>query len=426
MALLVIVVALTLAVSAMCSLFEAILFSTRTAALEAARVNGHHRASAERFLKMKKDLAGPTSAILILNTIANTAGATVAGMLAAREVGTWFIPTFSVCLTLGILFASEIIPKTYGAVQWRRLWAVVVWPLTFIETMLRPLVYVTQRVARLLVHRQPVRVDSEQEILAMIRLSGRAGEMTPSEQEMLTMVFAFDDVTAADIMVPAERVVSMKREWSTEESLGVARNARHTRYPLVSAGLADAVGLVHIKDLVGLDGSGDIEDLARPVSTLPGTTPIARLLREMQRSGQHMNLVSDLDGNVVGIITLEDVLGQIVGSLDELETPEVVAEGGGKYAVSGAIPMAVLNRRLGLDVEHASDVDTLSSLMVRRLGRPLEPGDEVDLEGVRADVVDVVGTQATRIRLTLATQLEHSDSQNAPARPDPDRSLPRE
>lgn len=413
MALLVTVVVLTLAVSAMCSLFEATLFSTRAATLEAARVAGSHRKSAERFLRMKRQVAIPTSAILILNTIANTAGATVAGMLAAQEIGRWFIPTFSIGLTLGILFISEILPKTYGAVQWRRLWAAIVWPLAAIETMLRPLVYVTQQFANLLVPRRTMRANSEEEILAMIRLSGRAGELTPSEQEMLTTVFAFDEVIAAQVMVPAEEVESLDPGWLMERCLNRARDARHTRYPLTATSLDETIGVVHIKDLVGLEAGASVEDIARPLSMVPGTTPIPRLLREMQRSRQHMNLVTDPNGAVVGIITLEDVLGQIVGPVEELEVPEIVAEGSGRYAVAGSIPMVVLNQRLGLDIDHPSDVDTLSSLMVSKLGRLLEVGDEVELDEITAEVVEVVGTQATRIRLSIASGRAGAD--DAPA-----------
>jgi len=250
MALLFIVVTLTLAISAMCSLFEATLFSTRTAAVEAARVSGRHRGSAERLLRMKRNLARPTSAILILNTIANTAGATVAGMLAAKEVGNWFIPTFSVGLTLAILFISEILPKTYGAVRWRRLWPVIVWPLSAMEALLRPVIYVTQLFARLLVPERSDSPSTEEEILAMIRLSGRAGELTPSEQEMLTTVFAFDEITAAEVMIAAANVVVLKTDWGLKDCLRRARESRHTRYPLSREGLREAIGVVHIKDLV--------------------------------------------------------------------------------------------------------------------------------------------------------------------------------
>ena len=117
------VVAVTLLVSAFCSLLEATLYSTRVSALEAAAKTREHSAAAHRFLEMKKDISVPTPAILILNTVANTAGAAIAGMYAARTIGPAWVLPFSIALTLSILFFSEILPKTYGAVHWRALWS---------------------------------------------------------------------------------------------------------------------------------------------------------------------------------------------------------------------------------------------------------------------------------------------------------------
>ena len=121
-----------------------------------------------------------------------------------------------------------------------------------------------------------------------------------------------------------------------------------------------------------------------------------------------MNLVTDADGDVTGIITLEDVLGQIVGSVDEDSVPEIVAEGDHRYTVAGTTSVVAINRRLGLDLAHPSDVDTISSLMVSKLGRLLEAGDAVDLGQITVEVLEVVGTQATRITLVVQTD-EHAD-----------------
>jgi CBS domain containing-hemolysin-like protein len=401
-----VVVVLTLVTSAACSLFEATLYSTRSAALEAARVGSRNARKAERFLEMKRNIAGPTSAILILNTVANTAGAAVAGMLAAEAYGRWAVPVFSIALTVGILFISEVLPKTYGAMKWRILWPLIVWPVTAVEALLRPLVWITQGFARLFVGADVVSHTTQEEILAMIRLGATAGELTPTELEMLTAVFHLDEIEARQLVIACDDVAVFDASWSVDKCLAIARTVRHTRYPLCKGDLSRTVGLVHIKDLLAIESHADVASIARPVVTVIETIPAHRLLRQMQKSRQHLVVVANANGATTGIVTLEDVLAQIVGAIDEFEpdVPDLLVEGGGRYTVPGRISMVEINRRLGLDIEHPSDADTLSAVMVGRIGRLLQAGDIVELDGAVATVLEVVGNQATRIRIAVHDQ----------------------
>ena len=119
MTVLLIVAGLTVLLSCMCSLFEATLYSTRLGTLEAEKATGKYARRADRLIVMKTNIVQPTSAILVLNTFANTAGATICGMYAAQLMGAGWVPVFSVGLTVAILFVGEILPKTYGATHWR-------------------------------------------------------------------------------------------------------------------------------------------------------------------------------------------------------------------------------------------------------------------------------------------------------------------
>ena len=148
MTLLVLVVFLTVFISAHCSLFESTLFSTRSGTLEACISTGHKDRLAKKFLEMKKSIALPIAAILILNTVANTAGATLAGLYAAEALGPTRVPLFSLFFTLLILFVGEIMPKTLGAVHWRRVWPLCVWPLILLKYALYPAIFITREVCR--------------------------------------------------------------------------------------------------------------------------------------------------------------------------------------------------------------------------------------------------------------------------------------
>ena len=404
MSLLISVVVITLLLSGFCSLLEATLYSTRVASLEAAKAQGKHVQGAEAFLAMKRQIAEPTAAILILNTIANTAGATYAGMLVAQNLGTNAFLLFSAFLTLSILMFSEILPKTYGAVHWRGLWPLLVWPLIAIRRALSPAIWVTEKFSSLITRGRAAPVTTEGEILAMIQLGAKEGEVTPTELELLTSVFQFDETTVREIMVPRHEVVGLEIGLSLDDCLRVVQEHKHTRYPLCRSSLDHAVGTVHIKDLIGLDGteSVDLEPLARPVERLPDQLPIGQVLRVMQGNQSHMALVVDELGSVVGMITLENVIEQIVGAVqDEFDTedPQLASSGPGEWIAHGQLTLTSLNRELDLHLVR-SGVSTLSGLLTSELGRLPRAGDRVRLEEVEAEVVEVQYHRASRVRLT--------------------------
>ena len=404
MGLLIAVVAVTLLVSALCSLFEATLYSTRVVSLEAAKAQGRHAHRAEAFLALKRQIAEPTAAILILNTVANTAGATIAGMLAAQYLGRGSVPLFSVFLTLAILMLSEILPKTYGAVHWRGLWPILVWPLVGVRKFLGPAIWVTEKFSSLFTRGRVVPVTTEGEILAMIHLGAKEGEVSPTELELLTAVFAFDEAMVREIMIPRHEVVFLDEAWSLEECLRFARQHKHTRFPLCSGDLDHAVGVVHVKDLLGLEAGEalDLKACARPLERIPDLLPIREVLRLMQTTQSHLALVVDELGSVVGAITMENVIEQLVGSVEDefdSEEPMLVASDTGGWLAAGQLPLARLNQELELRLSRPG-VSTLSGFLTAELGRLPRPGDRVRLEEVEAEVLEVQSYRARRVRLT--------------------------
>lgn len=405
---------LTVLISAICSLLEATLYSTRMSALEAEKADGERADKAERFIAMKADIAKPTSAILVLNTVANTAGATICGMLAARLLGAKWVPAFSIGLVLAILFIGEILPKTYGATRWKAIWHRIVWPLVVLQKALSPVVKITQKFSDLFSGARGTPTITEDEIQASIELGGQSGELTPSELQLLSAVFRFDDMLTRQVMVPRRDVVFLDVQKPASECFELARTSRHTRFPLCEGSLDEVVGLVHIKDLLGLaaDEGLDLRSVSRELCHVPETMPISQLMREMQNTHQHMALVDDEYGSIVGIVTMENVVEQIVGAVqDEFdsEAPEVEQESPGVYLVNGSVSLERLNRELRLSLE-STDVDTLSGLLVSRIGRLLEAGDTVELEGASAEILEEQGGHAVRVKLTVQSGDEGADS----------------
>ncbi len=265
-------------------------------------------------LAMKHDIAAPTSAILIMNTVANTAGATLAGSLAADALGAPALGPFSVLFTIAILFLAEIIPKTIGAVRWRGIWRFVVWPLLMLQKILSPAIWLTQRATAALVGGNNHKPTTEGEIAAMIRLGASVGELSPTELELLTSVLRFDVMRVSEVLVPRREVTTLGLETSVQEALKVVGESLHTRYPLCSAGLDDAELVVHVKDLCGTGVSPDsrVRECGRPLTRIPETMTLPALMRQMQKTKQHMALVIDEFGSATGIVTMENLIGLLL------------------------------------------------------------------------------------------------------------------
>ena len=163
--------------------------------------------------------------------------------------------------------------------------------------------------------------------------------------------------------------------------------------------------MIHMKDLIGLedDGSFSLRKFARPPRNVPENMPISRLLRHFQATRQHLAFVVDEYSTTIGIVTLENVLEQIVGAVQDefdMETPEIVPDGPGQYIVQGSVPIDVIEKVLNI-YRGEDDVDTFSGLLMSRHGEILEAGDRVDLEGAVAEILEVKGARAERVRFTL-------------------------
>lgn len=246
---------------------------------------------------------------------------------------------------------------------------------------------------------------TEEEIRALLREARVHGDVTQNEQRLIDAVFEFDDMLCRRVMVPRGDVEFLTTDQTLEQCVGQASQSRHTRFPLCNGSLDDVIGVVHIKDLVGLSDpeTFDLTKLAREPQSVPENMPISRLLRFFQRIRQHMVFVADEYGNTIGIVTLENVLEQIVGAVQDefdLETPDIVPDGPGQFMVRGSTPIDVVEKILNL-YRGSDEVDTFSGLLMARHGEVLEVGDRIDLGGAVAEVVEVKGTRAEKVRVTL-------------------------
>ena len=328
MGILLLVVFFTLAISGLCSLFEATLYSTRMGALEAASSGGHVSHLARRFISMKRQIDVPIAAILILNTIANTAGATIAGMYAAQLLEPQFAVPFSVMFTLGILFLSEILPKTLGAVYWRRIWPLVVWPLTMIRYALQPALVVTQAFTRMLTRGQSISPVTEDEIIAMARLGAQSGEISPEESVMVRNIIELENQVVRDIMTPRPVIFSLDANLTVAEALPMVADTGITRIPIYEEDREHIIGYVIFHDLIAARTTNaphtPLRAIAKNISFISETVNCLALLTTFLKFRRHIAIVSDEYGGVAGLVTLEDLIETLLGAEIVDETDRVV------------------------------------------------------------------------------------------------------
>jgi CBS domain containing-hemolysin-like protein len=249
-------------------------------------------------------------------------------------------------------------------------------------------------------------VHSEDEIKALLGLARKHGELSRAEHRLLNAVFEFDDTVCRRIMQPRNDIIYFDINRSFSECIALAKENKHSRYPLCDGSLDNVLGVVHIKDLFGLspDMETNLRSVARPAQFVPETMRISRLLRQFQETHQHMSLVVDEYGTVIGCATMEDVLERIVGPVeDEFDTHplEIEPDGPGRFIVPGGTGIAAVNRQLNLQL-NSVEAETLSGLLTERTGQVPRVGDRIELDGAVAEVLDIIGSRASRIRIELS------------------------
>lgn len=310
------------------------------------------------------------------------------------------------------LVIGEQAPKIFAI---RRPEKMVLWcalPMKFFYVISYPLLISLNAATAIILRRLGVEgtghdaPHSEDEIRALLREARIHGDVTRSEQRLIDAVFEFDDMVCRRVMVPRSDVEFFEVGQSLSKCLDQASRSRHTRFPLCDGSLDKVVGVVHIKNLIGQTENANfsLKSIARPPKSVPENMPISKLLRHFQRSRQHMAFVVDEYSTTIGIVTLENVLEQIVGSVQDefdLETPDIVPDGPGQYIVQGSTPMDVVEKVLNLYRTNDDDVDTFSGLLMSRHGEILAAGDRIELDGATAEVQEVKGARAESVRVTL-------------------------
>ncbi len=246
---------------------------------------------------------------------------------------------------------------------------------------------------------------TEEELRHILLESAEGGHLSRTERIMIENVLNLEEKTARRVMVPRPDIAYLSLSRPLEENLRLARQAGHTRFPLCEDDLTTVIGMIHVKDIFrsgGLqNGRIDLRQLSRKVPFLPVTLRLNQLLLEFQKNRVHLAMLLDEYGSVVGMVTLENVLEELVGPIqDEFdrEPPQITPLGNGVFEVEASCPLDVLAEQVGLEVPD-TEAETAGGLILDLLGRLAKAGDSVEISGHRLTVVAADPTRIRRIQI---------------------------
>jgi putative hemolysin len=321
-------------------------------------------------------------------------------------------------LTFFHVVVGELVPKGVALGHSEGTALAVAAPVRAFFAVFAPVIWLLRRATEVLLHvlglespgaeREPL---SEAELRMLLSRSSQEGEIEHEEQQMIDKVFVFGDKDAADVMVPRPEVVAVSITLPPEQALASVLDSPYTRYPVYRETLDDVVGVLHVRDLFsamherGL-ASVRLDELLRPAYVVPETKDLASLLQEFRRTHNHFAIVVDEYGDLAGIATLEDLLEEIVGEIeDEFDVAEVQIEqiDDDTYRLDGMFPIGEFNDRFGTDLPD-EDYNTVGGFVFGQLGRAPEVGDDVAYDGLQFDVLAVDGNRIETMSVTFMTR----------------------
>jgi len=383
-------------------------------AISRHRLNAMQEESVARATVITRLLSDPyrfKAAILLLNTATVIMATVFTIWLAERLVAGWLFGTLALLLLLMVLF-SEALPKALALRNPSRAAALLAVPMALLVRLLWPLiaiisVFTNPLISRLSGQRSAqLPLVTEEELRLLVNVGEEEGLIEPDEREMIEGIFSFGDTVVREVMVPRVDIVALDQEASLQQALETVIAHGHSRIPVYDETIDNIVGILYAKDLLpGLragQAGMSLAGLLRPPHFVPETMKVDSLLKDLQARKVHLAMVVDEYGGTAGLATIEDLLEEIVGEIQDeydVEEPSVSFVAEGELLADARVLLDDLNDLTGLHLE-AQESDRLGGLVFERLGRVPRVGDEVQLaDGVTITVLSIEGLRPRQLRL---------------------------
>jgi len=394
---------------------------TRMNRVRAIRLAEEGKRGSAALLRVVENPAPHLNVVLLLTLLATIGGTTIATSLAVRHFERAGEIVATAAMTILLFIFAEVTPKTFAIQQTDRVALRVAPLIALLARALGPLATGLLRVANVIMPGRGLPEGpyiTEQELRASAEVAQEEGQIEEGEVELIHSIFEFGDTIVREVMVPRPDVVAVEHDKAIRDVQAIVLTHGYSRVPVFREDLDDVVGIVYAKDVLKAlhQGKHDapLSELVREAHFIPETKKVAELLREMQKEKFHIALVTDEYGSVSGLVTLEDLLEELVGEIaDEYDREEpVMAEvGEGVYRVSGKVPVDDVNELLDVELPD-EEWDTVAGLVLDLFGRIPQEGETVAFQGLRFTAEEVRGR---RIATVLIERVPQPDPAEVPA-----------
>ena len=395
---------------------ETALFSCNRLTLRRLTDGGDHRARVAHHLL--EDPGELLTTLLVGNTIADIGASVLATSMAIRLIGRGHGEWVAfVTVTLLVLIVSEIAPKTLAARRADRMALWVAGPITAIGRLLGPLIRVLSVVATTLIRpfgapittRPPL--VTEEQLRFLVQVGEEEGVIEEEEREMIHSIFEMGDTLVREVMRPRIDIVGVPSSATFSDVLGLMIEHGHTRLPIYDGSVDHIIGVVYVRDLLPALREGRLDtpvlEVRRPAFFVPETKKVDELFRDMQRKKVSMAIVLDEYGGTEGLVTMEDILEEIVGEIQDehdLEEKPIQIVDDHTAIVNGLTHIHEVNEALGLSLpDEGIDVDTVAGLIYQQLGRVPQQGETITIDGVELRVERTIGQRISKVRISSLT-----------------------
>lgn len=408
-------------------LAEYALVKVRREKLEEMAQQGHNTASLALRMTEKLDTylsaaqMGITTSSVLLGLFAGPFFVDVLKSYGVQDTIIAWVISFIVVVFMHVVF-GELVPRAAALNKVEKTVLLIAYPMIFFHYLLYPLVLAFNKVSRgvlkiLGINKAPQEdlSRSEEELRRIVSASEEVGQLDHVESRMIDNVFDFADRVTREIMVPRQDMVCLFTDDSLSDNLAAVRSSRHTRYPLCDEDKDHVIGVVHIRDLIDLDPkakSFDFTTVMRPMTVVPEAMSTVKVLQLMQKEHIQMALVADEYGGTAGLITMEDLVEEIVGEIQdehEAEEPDDIEKiSDTVYEFDGMVLLDEITEILPVEFDDPEE-DTIGGYVFGVLGRKPEVGDVVEIPGCKFSVLAAEGFRVMRVKAVLTSKPKVED-----------------
>lgn len=388
--------------------------ASETALMSISKIRVRHMVEenikgANRVKELTDNPSSLLASILVGNNVVNIASSSLATVLAISLIGSRGVAISTIIMTIVVLIFGEITPKTLASQNSEQISLRVANPIFIISKMLKPVVIITTTISKFFIKLLGGKSDSnkpfitEDELKTMVDVSEEEGILKSEEKDMIHNVFQFGDLYAKDVMVQRVDIIALDIEESLDKIISVIKEEGFSRIPIYSNTIDNIVGILNVKDIIFMEDTKgfSLKNYMREITYTYEFRKVTELFKDMNKNRQHMVVVLDEYGGTVGIVTIEDLIEEIVGDIsDEYddEEPEIYVVKEDEYIVEGSVRIEDINELIGTKIE-SDEFDSIGGFIIGVLGRFPNISEEIIYSNYRFIIEDIDRNRIKKIRI---------------------------